>query len=112
MDSLASRANHRILLGCALLCAAALLSSDATIAGVAEGPSSGPVAASNFPIASGARLAGDAKHTRFVLHLDDPTRFPPFGWPGLFGLLVYSPQVTFKLAPGTVAAGRGLIKAV
>jgi N-acetylmuramoyl-L-alanine amidase len=111
MDSLASRANHRILLGCALLCAAALLSSDATIAGVAEGPSSGPVAASNFPIASGARLAGDAKQTRFVLDLDKTIQFRAFALADPYRVVVDIPQVSFQLAAGTGAAGRGLIKA-
>src|SRR3984893_14951390 len=111
MDSLASRANHRILLGCALLCAAALLSSDATIAGVAEGQSSGPVAASNFPIASGARLAGDAKQTRFVLDLDKAIQFRAFALADPYRVVVDVPQISFQLAAGTGSAGRGLIKA-
>src|SRR6202023_1289374 len=111
MDSLASRANHRISLGCALLCAAALLSSDATIAGVAEGPSSGPVAASNLPIASGARLAGDAKQTRFVLDLDKTIQFRAFALADPYRVVVDIPQVSFQLPAGTGAAGRGLVKA-
>src|SRR5580704_2407332 len=72
---LASRTNHRFLLGCALVCAAALLCSDASLVGAAEGQPATPNMASNFPIASDARLAGDAKQTRFVLDLDRAIQF-------------------------------------
>src|ERR1700731_5032661 len=75
---LASRANHRVLLGCALVCAAALLWSDATAVGAVEGQSASPGAGSNFPIASDARLAGDGKQTRFVLDLDKTIQFRAF----------------------------------
>jgi len=108
---LASRANHRVLLGCALVCAAALLCSDATIVGAAEGQSSGPVAASNFPIASDARLAGDARQTRFVLDLDKTIQFRAFALADPYRVVVDIPQVSFQLAAGVGSAGRGLIKA-
>ena len=79
---MASRATHRVLLGCALLCAAALLCAQSIAPSAAEGPSSGPVAptpvAPSFPIASEARLAGDAKQTRFVLDLDKAIQFRAF----------------------------------
>jgi N-acetylmuramoyl-L-alanine amidase len=108
---LASRANHRVWLGCALVCAAALLCSDATAVGAAEGQSSNPVAASNFPIASDARLAGDAKQTRFVLDLDKTIKFRAFALADPYRVVVDISQVSFQLAAGTGTAGRGLIKA-
>jgi len=108
---LASRANHRVWLGCALVCAAALLCSDATAVGAAEGQSSNPIAASNFPIASDARLAGDAKQTRFVLDLDKTIQFRAFALADPYRVVVDISQVSFQLAAGTGTAGRGLIKA-
>ena len=108
---MASRANHRVWLGCALVCAAALLCSDATAVGAAEGQSSNPIAASNFPIASDARLAGDAKQTRFVLDLDKTIKFRAFALADPYRVVVDIPQVSFQLAAGTGTAGRGLIKA-
>jgi N-acetylmuramoyl-L-alanine amidase len=108
---LASRANHRVWLGCALVCAAALLCSDATAVGAAEGQSSNPIAASNFPIASDARLAGDAKQTRFVLDLDKTIKFHAFALADPYRVVVDISQVSFQLAAGIGTAGRGLIKA-
>lgn len=108
---MASRANHRVWLGCALVCAAALLCSDATAVGAAEGQSSNPIAASNFPIASDARLAGDAKQTRFVLDLDKTIQFRAFALADPYRVVVDISQVSFQLAAGTGTAGRGLIKA-
>jgi len=108
---LASRANHRFLLGCALVCAAALLCSNGTIFAAAEGQSSSPVAASSFPVASDARLAGDARQTRFVLDLDKAIQFRAFALADPYRVVVDIPQVSFQLAAGTGTAGRGLIKA-
>jgi N-acetylmuramoyl-L-alanine amidase len=108
---LASRANDGVLLGCALLCAAALLCSDATLGGAAEGQSSDPIAASNFPVATDARLAGDNKQTRFVLDLDKTIQFRAFALADPYRVVVDIPQVSFQLAAGTGGAGRGLIKA-
>ena len=113
---MANRANHRVLLECGLLCAAALLCAQTTGASAAEraAPGSttpGPVAASNFPIASDARLAGDAKQTRFVLDLDKPIQFRAFPLADPYRVVVDLPQVSFKLAAGIGVAGRGLVKA-
>jgi N-acetylmuramoyl-L-alanine amidase len=93
------------------VCAAALLCSDATAVGAAEGQSSNPIAASNFPIASDARLAGDAKQTRFVLDLDKTIKFRAFALADPYRVVVDISQVSFQLAAGTGTAGRGLIKA-
>ena len=107
---MASRANHRVLLGCALLCAAALSCSGISRV-QANAQSPGPVAASGFPIASDARLAGDAKQTRFVLDLDKPISFRAFTLADPYRVVVDTPQVNFQIPAGTGAAGRGLIKA-
>jgi N-acetylmuramoyl-L-alanine amidase len=104
----AGRANHRVLLGGALLCAAAFLCSQVSVVR-AEGLT--PVPASNFPIASEARLAGDAKQTRFVLDLDKTIAFRAFTLADPYRVIVDIPQVSFRLAPGAGNTGRGLIKA-
>ncbi len=108
---MASRANRRVLLGYALVCAAALLCSHAPPAGAAEDQSPTPAAAPNFPVASGARLAGDSNQTRFVLDLDKTIQFSAFALADPYRVVVDLPQVSFQLAAGTGTAGRGLIKA-
>jgi N-acetylmuramoyl-L-alanine amidase len=108
---LASCANHRVLLGSVLLCAAALLCSGAANVGAAEGPSSGSIASSNFPVASDARLAGDNKRTRFVLDLDKPIQFRAFALADPYRVVVDIPQVSFQLPPEAGITGRGLVKA-
>jgi N-acetylmuramoyl-L-alanine amidase len=108
---LASRANHRILLGGALLCAAALLCSDIGLVQANEGQSPSPVAASGFPVASDARLAGDTKQTRFVLDLDKAIQFRAFALADPYRVVVDVPQISFQLPAGTGTTGRGLIKA-
>jgi N-acetylmuramoyl-L-alanine amidase len=108
---LASCANHRVLLGSVLLCAAALLCSGAANVGAAEGPSSGSIASSSFPVASDARLAGDNKHTRFVLDLDKSIQFRAFALADPYRVVVDIPQVSFQLPPEAGITGRGLVKA-
>src|SRR6202047_5016098 len=107
MDSLASRANRCVLLGRALLCAVVFSCRPAS----AWGQSPGPIGASNFPVASAVRLAGDAKQTRFVLDLDRAIQFRAFALADPYRLIVDIPQVAFQLAAGVGTAGRGLIKA-
>jgi N-acetylmuramoyl-L-alanine amidase len=70
-----------------------------------------PVAASNFPVATDVRLAGDSKQTRFVLDLDKAIHFRAFALADPYRVVVDMPQVSFKLAAGAGTAGRGLIKA-
>ena len=108
---MAIRANHRVLLGYALVCAAALLCSAVNRVGAAEGQPSTPVTTSDFPVASDARLAGDAKQTRFVLDLDKTIQFRAFALADPYRVVVDIPQVSFQLPAGTGTAGRGLIKA-
>jgi len=113
---LASRANHPVLLGCGLLCAAALLCAQSIGPSAAQGlppgaASPSPAAVSNFPIVSDARLAGDAKQTRFVLDLDKPIQFRAFALADPYRVVLDLPQISFKLGAGTGVAGRGLVKA-
>ncbi len=108
---MASRANHHFLLSCALLCAAALLCSRFALGGTVESQPPKPSAASNFPVASDVRLAGDSKQTRFILDLDQPISFHAFPLADPYRVIVDIPQVSFQLPAGIGTAGRGLIKA-
>jgi len=108
------------------VCAAALVCLKVTTVGAAgtESPvpasspatAPNPAAASNvpvapFPVASDARLAGDAKQTRFVLDLDKAIQFRAFALADPYRVVVDIPQVNFQLPAGAGTAGRGLIKA-
>jgi N-acetylmuramoyl-L-alanine amidase len=108
---LASRANHDVLLKCALVCAAALLCLDPGAVGAAEGNRPDPVAASSLPIASDARLAGDSKQTRFILDLDKKVEFRAFPLADPYRVVVDIPEVSFQLPAAAGTAGRGLVKA-
>ena len=110
-----SRANHLVLLGFGILCAAALLCAPVIRSGVAQvaapvTAAPGP-AGSNFPIASDARLAGDAKQTRFVLDLDKAVQFRAFALADPYRVIVDLPQISFQIPAGIGVAGRGLVKA-
>jgi N-acetylmuramoyl-L-alanine amidase len=109
----ASRANHRFLSGFALLCAAALPCSVAGLVGPAkaQSPATLAIAASVPAIATDARLAGDAKQTRFVLDLDKTIKFRAFTLADPYRVVVDIPQVDFRLPSGTGATGRGLVTA-
>jgi N-acetylmuramoyl-L-alanine amidase len=81
-----------------------------------QGPASqaavaSPAGVSDFPIASDARLAGDAKQTRFILDLDKAVQFRAFALADPYRVIVDLPQVNFQLPAGVGAAGRGLVKA-
>jgi N-acetylmuramoyl-L-alanine amidase len=112
---LKSRANHLVLLGFGTLCAAAVLCTPVIRSGVAQvaapvTAAPGP-AGSNFPIASDARLAGDAKQTRFVLDLDKAVQFRAFALADPYRVIVDLPQISFQIPAGIGVAGRGLVKA-
>lgn len=111
MDSLAGRANHVVLLGAAVACAAAMCCLEPASAGAADGETIRSVVAVDFPVASDVRLAGDAKQTRFILDLDKNIQFRAFALADPYRVVVDLPQVTFQLAAGAGTAGRGLIKA-
>jgi N-acetylmuramoyl-L-alanine amidase len=111
MDSLASRANHRVLLGSVLVCAAAFVCAPSPILAAVEEQSSPVAVVASFPVASDARLAGDAQHTRFILDLDKTIPFRAFALADPYRVVVDIPQVNFQLAAGVGATGRGLVKA-
>jgi N-acetylmuramoyl-L-alanine amidase len=92
-----------------LACANATLVSATERPPQAQPPTS--AATSGFPTASDARLAGDAKQTRFILDLDQSITFRAFALADPYRVVVDIPQVNFALAAGTGNAGRGLIKA-
>jgi N-acetylmuramoyl-L-alanine amidase len=106
----AGRANHLVLLGFALLCAAACVCLPLGKV-AAESQPSKPTLPVRLPVASDARLAGDGKQTRFVLDLDQPISVHAFALADPYRVVVDIPQVSFQLPPGIGTGGRGLIKA-
>jgi N-acetylmuramoyl-L-alanine amidase len=68
-------------------------------------------AADQFPVATDARLAGDATRTRLVVDLSRPIDVTAFTLADPYRVIVDLPQVTFALAARTGETGRGLIKA-
>ena len=108
---MAGRAKYRVLLGYALLCAAALLCPGVGSVSAAEEAAPDSAAASTFPVASDVRLAGDVKQTRFVLDLDKAIPFRAFALADPYRVVVDLPQINFRLGVGAGTAGRGLIKA-
>jgi N-acetylmuramoyl-L-alanine amidase len=107
----AGRANHLVLLGFALLCAAACLCLPLGKVAAVENQPSQPTPPVRVPIASDVRLAGDGKQTRFILDLDQPISVHAFALADPYRVVVDIPQVSFQLPPGIGTGGRGLIKA-
>ena len=107
---MARRAKDGVLLGCALLCVAALLCSEVWAVDAAQGQSSAPGKAAASPIASDARLAGDTRLTRFILDLDQPIQFRAFALADPYRVVLDVPEVNFQFPAGTGTTGRGLIK--
>ncbi len=68
-------------------------------------------AADQFPVATDARLAGDATRTRLVVDLSRPIDVTAFTLADPYRVIVDLPQVTFSLSARTGESGRGLIKA-
>jgi N-acetylmuramoyl-L-alanine amidase len=108
---LAGRTNHLVLLGLAVLCAAACLWLPLDKAAAVDTVPPKPGSQIHVPVASDVRLAGDDKQTRFVLDLDQPISVHAFALADPYRVIVDIPQVNFRLPPGIGTAGRGLIKA-
>jgi N-acetylmuramoyl-L-alanine amidase len=70
-----------------------------------------PVPADLFPIATDARLGGDATRTRMVVDLSRPVDITAFTLADPYRVILDLPQVTFALGARTGENGRGLIKA-
>ena len=100
---MADRANHRVWLGSALVCAAAFLCAPSPILAAAEDSSPPAAVVPGFPVASDARLAGDARHTRFILDLDKTIPFRAFALADPYRVVVDIPQVSFQLGAGVGA---------
>jgi N-acetylmuramoyl-L-alanine amidase len=114
----ATRANRQALLGSVLLCGAAFGCAELSLVSAAEEPArpsqvqpQSQASVPGFPVASDARLAGDAKLTRFVLDLDKTIQFHAFALDDPYRVVIDIPQVNFRLPPGTGTSGRGLVKA-
>ncbi|MGC1777682.1 MAG: N-acetylmuramoyl-L-alanine amidase [Xanthobacteraceae bacterium] len=82
----------------------------AATAGAAGSPSA-VLAADSFPVATDARLGGDATQTRFIMDLDRKIDLHVFTLADPYRLVLDIPQVTFQLPPSAGDSGRGLIKA-
>lgn len=80
-------------------------------AGAVETQAPRPVVAEDFPIASGVRVAGDDKQTRFILDLDRKIDVRAFALSNPYRVVLDIPQVTFNLPTGVGSSGRGLIRA-
>jgi N-acetylmuramoyl-L-alanine amidase len=114
----ATRANRQALLGSVLLCGAAFGCAELSLVSAAEEPArpsqvqpQSQASVPGFPVASDARLAGDAKLTRFVLDLDKTIQFHAFALDDPYRVVIDIAQVNFRLPPGTGTSGRGLVKA-
>src|SRR5256885_848263 len=70
-----------------------------------------PVPPDLHPIATEARLGGDANRTRLVIDLSRPIEVAAFTLADPYRVVVDLPQVTFQLPGRTGENGRGLIKA-
>lgn len=82
-----------------------------TPAGAIETQAPRPAVAEDFPIASGVRVAGDEKQTRFILDLDRKIDVRAFTLSDPYRVVLDIPQVTFNLPTGVGSSGRGLIRA-
>ncbi len=60
-------------------------------------------------VATGARVGGDDKRTRFVADLTKPVSYTVFVLPNPYRVIIDMPNVTFNLPPGTGQKTRGLI---
>jgi N-acetylmuramoyl-L-alanine amidase len=64
-----------------------------------------------FPVATDARLGGDASRTRMVVDLSRPIDITAFTLADPYRVIIDLPQVTFQLGARIGESGRGLIKA-
>lgn len=64
-----------------------------------------------FPVASDARLGGDATRTRFIIDLSRGIDIAAFTLADPYRVVVDLPQLVFQLPPKVGDSGRGLVKA-
>ncbi len=77
----------------------------------ARAQTASPPQSSEFPVASDARVGGDAKQTRFVVDLSRKVEVHPFTLADPYRVVIDLPQVTFQFPDRAGERGRGLIKA-
>ena len=65
----------------------------------------------NPPVATDARVGGDAKQTRFVVDLSRKVDIRAFTLADPYRVVIDLPQVSFQLPPKAGERGRGLVKA-
>lgn len=70
-----------------------------------------PVPPDLFPIATEARLGGDANRTRLVMDLSRPIQVAAFTLADPYRVVLDLPQMAFQFPSRTGESGRGLIKA-
>ncbi len=104
---MAGRFKHRTARHISRLLAIAL----ALTVSAVSAPAAERTVSPEFPVASEARVAGDAKQTRFILDLDRKISVSAFALADPYRVVLDIPQVTFRLAKGTGSESRGLIKA-
>ena len=77
----------------------------------AAGQVSAGAAGANAPVATDARVGGDAKQTRFVVDLSRKVDIRAFTLADPYRVVIDLPQVSFQLPPKAGERGRGLVKA-
>ena len=111
---MAGSANHILLRVVGLFCGAiAACGVPPAVSAEATGsihPAATPRVES-VPVASEARIAGNAKQTRFVLDLDRKIGLHAFTLGHPYRVVIDIPQVAFRLPENAGKSGRGLIKA-
>ncbi|MBH0239225.1 N-acetylmuramoyl-L-alanine amidase [Methylobrevis sp. L22] len=99
--------------GCrvALLLAAfgAALFGAGPVFAVGSGEASPDVIAKSPPVASGARVAGDADRTRFVLDLSQGVEIAAFALADPYRVVIDLPEVRFDLPRDAGVVGRGVV---
>lgn len=95
----------------AIVSVAALLGAPIGAAGqgIAVRPLEAPK--DSMPVATDARLGGDAKQTRFVVDVDRKIDVAAFTLADPYRVVIDLPQIGFKLPPRAGEQGRGLVKA-
>jgi N-acetylmuramoyl-L-alanine amidase len=68
------------------------------------------MAETDKPVVSGARVAGDADRTRFVLDMDSQVEPSISGLANPYRLIIDLPEVEFSIPEGTGENGRGLVR--
>lgn len=63
------------------------------------------------PVASDARLGGDARRTRFVMQVDREVPFRVFALADPYRVIIDLPEISFRLPSGSGAKGHGLVDA-